>query len=249
MKTRTPLLSVLIPVYNEEKYIQELIEKVQRSPIDKELIIVDDASTDQTLTVLEEKILPMYSNITLLKHRKNQGKGAAIRTAIEAIEGEIAIIQDGDLEYCPEEYPQLIEPIVKKQTDVVYGSRFIKVNRRLFVWHWFLNRFFGYKYEMSYLSHFVGIQALNLITNMLYNSKLTDEATCYKVIRSTVLKNIKLECTGFEFCPEITAKLRKKGYQIHEVPITYHPRTAEQGKKLNWTHGFKAIWTLIRYRF
>lgn len=249
MKTGTPLLSVLIPVYNEEKYIQELVDKVQRSPVDKELIIVDDASTDQTLKVLEEKILPRYSNIKLLKHGKNRGKGAAIRTAIEAIEGEIAIVQDGDLEYYPEEYPQLIEPIVKKQTDVVYGSRFMKVNRRLFIWHWFLSRFFGYNYEIRYLSHFIGIQALNMTANLLYNAGLTDEATCYKVIRSSVLKNIKLECTGFEFCPEITAKLRRKGYMIQEVPITYHPRTVEQGKKLNWTHGFEAIWTLIKYRF
>lgn len=243
-----PILSVIVPVYNEERSLAELIGRVQEVPIKKEIIIVDDCSTDCTPQIIKD-IMRDHSNIKVLRHEKNKGKGAAIRTGIAAVEGEVVIIQDADLEYSPAQYPQLVQPILDGKTNVVYGSRFQTVNKVLFVWHWFLNRFLGRHYEIRYLHHFLGIQTLNLLANTLYDARITDEATCYKVVKASVLKDIRLRCNGFEFCPEITAKLRKKGHTILEVPITYHPRTKNEGKKLNWKHGFEAIWTLIKYRF
>jgi len=131
----------------------------------------------------------------------------------------------------------------------VYGTRFWKVNPYLFVWHWFCNRFLGARYEIRYLHHFLGIQTLNLLANSLYSANISDEATCYKAFRRNLLQKITLRCEGFEFCPEFTAKVRKSGVTIHEVPVNYHPRSHSEGKKLNWRHGFQAIWTLIKYRF
>ena len=231
------------------KSIAKIVGAIQEVALSKEIIIVDDASTDNTVNVIEKEILPGSSHIKLIRHTQNQGKGTAIRTALAYVTGEIVIIQDADLEYSPSQYPQLIEPILQGKTQVVYGSRFRYVNKWLFVWHWFSNRFLGRHYEIRYLHHFIGIQILNILANILYDAKITDEATCYKVIKTSVLKDLKLRCKGFEFCPEVTAKLRKKGHRIYEVPITYHPRTKNEGKKLNWKHGFEAIWTLIKYRF
>lgn len=249
MEPNRPLLSVIIPVFNEEASIARIVERVKEAAVSKEIIIVDDGSTDGTVGVIERQLLPAASDIKLIRHGTNRGKGAAIRTAFQAVTGDIVIIQDADMEYSPSEYPQLVEPIIQGRAEVVYGSRFKNVNKLLFAWHWFLNRFFGRHYEIRYLHHFIGIQILNLLANLLYNARITDEATCYKVIKTSVLRDIKLRCNGFEFCPEVTAKLRKKGYSILEVPISYHPRTKKEGKKLNWKHGFEAIWTLLKYRF
>lgn len=244
-----PTLSVVIPVYNEEHNIRKIIELIQKVPIDKEIVVVDDKSTDRTLEILENHILPIAGNIRLFKHEANQGKGSALRTGFKEVKGEVILIQDADLEYDPNDYPTLVMPIVNGEAEVVYGSRFMKVNKCLFIWHWFLNRFFGRHYEIRYLHHFLGIQVLNGVANLLYRAKITDEATCYKVFKKSVLDNITLKCTGFEFCPEFTAKIRKKGYKIVEFPIRYYPRSKKEGKKLNWTHGFEAIRTLIKYRF
>ena len=244
-----PVLSVIVPVFNEKNNIQRLVGAVQEVGISKEIILVDDASTDGTTEIIRDKIVPGARGIRLLRHEKNQGKGAAIRTGLQEARGDIVLIQDADLEYSPSDYPQLVQPILDGKTDVVYGSRFMHINKALFIWHWFLNRFLGRHYEIRYLHHFLGIQGLNLLANLLYNAKITDEASCYKVVRTSVLKDLNLKCRGFEFCPEVTAKLRKKGYTILEVPVTYHPRSKQEGKKLNWKHGFEAIWTLVKYRF
>ena len=246
---KPPLLSVVMPIYNEEKNIEEIVRRVSIVPIEKEMILVDDCSTDRTAEIIASRIVPKYPNIIFMRHEKNRGKGAAVRTGYSVVRGEIAIVQDADLEYNPSEYPELIQPILEGQTQVVFGSRFMKVDKFLFVWHWFLSRFLGRHYEIRYLHHFLGIQILNALANVLYGARITDEATCYKVVKTSLLNDIKLRCDGFNFCPELTAKLRKKGHRILEVPITYHPRTKKEGKKLNWKHGFEAIWTLLKYRF
>ena len=244
-----PTLSVIIPVYNEKNNIAELIRRVQASPVEKELIVVDDASTDGTAEVLSSEVLPSYSNIRCFRHKKNSGKGFAIRTGLPYATGDVIIIQDADLEYDPQDYVQILRKFRDPGVQVVYGTRFWKVNKHLFLWHWFCNRFLGAHYEIRYLHHFLGIQLLNLLANLLYSANISDEATCYKAFRRQVLEKIRLRCTGFEFCPEFTAKVRKAGYSIVEVPISYHPRSHQQGKKLNWRHGFEAIFTLIKYRF
>ncbi len=243
------LLSVIIPVYNEKHDLAELVRLVQDVKVDKELVLVDDASTDGTADIIREKILPAYKNVKFFRHEKNRGKGAAIRTGLKAASGDIVIIQDADLEYNPSDYMQILRKFRNPDVNVVYGSRFWDINKYLFIWHWFSNRFLGAHYEIRYLHHFLGIQTLNLLANLLYSAKITDEATCYKAFRKKVLDSIELRCEGFDFCPEVTAKVRKKGYKIVEVPITYHPRSHKEGKKLNWRHGFEAIYTLIKYRF
>jgi len=242
-------LSVLIPVYNERKTLGQVVRRVAAMPMVLEIILVDDGSTDGTRSVIREEILPRFPQARLLCHEVNRGKGAAIRTALEAARGEAVIVQDADLEYSPENYTDLVRPMVEQGARVVYGSRFRHVNKRLFIWHWFLNRFCGRHYEIRYLHHFLGILVLNTLANVLYGAKTSDEATCYKVFRADVIKSLPLKCTGFEFCPEVTAKVSKRGIPIVEVPVTYHPRSRAEGKKLKWTHGFEAIWTLIKYRF
>jgi len=224
-------LSILIPVYNEEKTVEKLIKKVKKVklPIKKEIIVVDDKSTDKTLSILKK-----IKGIKLIEHKKNIGKGAAIKTAIKNADGEIIIIQDADLEYNPEDYNALIRPIIEKKEKVVYGSRVLKKENKLY----------------SSLEFYIGGNFLTLLTNILYPSAhITDEPTCYKVFRADVLKSIKLKCKRFEFCPEVTAKILKKGIKIKEIPISYFPRTVKEGKKINWKDGFEAIWTLIKYRF
>ena len=223
------LLSVLIPAYNEVKNIQKILKKIGEVNIPKEIVVVDDGSTDGT----RELLLQLRSDeITVIFHEKNQGKGGAIKTAIQHATGNIIIIQDADLEYDPQDYYKLIPLIANGQEKVVYGSRF-------------LNK----KNKHSYISFLWGGQVVTWITNILYNQNLTDEPTCYKVFDATLLKSIKLNCTGFEFCPEVTAKVAKKGYKIPEIPINYFPRSISEGKKINWKDGVEAIWVLLKYRF
>ncbi len=242
-------LSVIIPVYNEKKNVATLVGRVAAVPVEKEIVLVDDGSSDGTIGVIEHEILPRHPEVRFFKHAKNKGKGAAIRTGLKEASGDIVIIQDADLEYDPKDYLQILRCFDDPGVKVVYGTRFDKVNKNLFIWHWFANRFLGAHYEIRYLHHFLGIQVLNFLANILYSAKITDEATCYKAFRREVFDRISLKCNGFEFCPEVTAKIRKAGYRIKEVPISYHPRSHREGKKLNWHHGFEAIWTLIKYRF
>jgi len=219
-----------VPVYNEHATLESLLQRVLAVPVDKEVLVVDDGSRDGTREVLASlaKRLP----IRAFYHERNRGKGYAIRTALAEARGDIVIIQDADLEYDPEDYPRLIAPIVRGETNVVYGSRYLAHNNPL------------------PLTHFkVAVLLLNGMANLLYGTHLTDEATCYKVFRTSLIKSVPLRCERFEFCPEVTARVAKRGERILEIPITYHYRTRAQGKKIGWRDGFEAIWTLLRYRF
>jgi dolichol-phosphate mannosyltransferase len=225
-------LSILIPVYNEEKTITEVIDvikKVNIGKVKKEIIVVDDKSTDNTLDALKK-----IKNIKLVGHNKNQGKGMAVRTAIKHATGDIIIIQDADLEYDPHDYITLIKPIISGEAKVVYGSRRLKKANK----------------QYSGFSFYLGGIGLTWITNVLYpTGHLTDEPTCYKTFKAEVLKSIPLKCKRFEFCPEVTAKVIKRGIKIKEVPIAYYPRSVKEGKKINWKDGVEAVWTLLKYRF
>lgn len=220
-------VSVIVPVYNEVAHLEGLLQAVQNSPVKKEIIIVDDGSTDGTREKLQA--LPPQSDITIVFHEENWGKGASIRTALEHARGEYVLIQDSDLEYDPGDYPALLAPLREGQANVVYGVRPDRPERGL--------RFF------------LGAKFLTHLTNLLYRAGIHDEATCYKVFRRSLLRKVKLECQRFEFCPEVTAKLSRMGERIEEVPISYHPRSAVEGKKIRHSDGWLAIWTLIRYRF
>lgn len=224
------LLSILIPAYNEVHNIDILLAKVQAVPLPKEIIVVDDGSTDGTRDRLSA--YQSTPNIQVIFHEHNQGKGAAIRTAIQHMTGDIAIVQDADLEYEPQDYIALIQPIIEGREKVVYGSRFLKTENR-----------------HSYMSFYIGGQVVTLLTNILYNQRLTDEPTCYKVFDTNFLRSIPLDCTRFEFCPEVTAKVAKRGIRIKELPISYYPRSITEGKKISWFDGIEAIWVLIKYRF
>ena len=219
-------VSVIVPVYNEVAHLEELLQAVQASPVPKEIIIVDDGSTDGTREKLQS--LAPQNFVTIVFHEKNCGKGASIRTALEYARGEYVIIQDSDLEYDPGDYPLLLRPLQTGQANVVYGVRPDRPERGL--------RFF------------LGAKFLTHLTNILYGAGIHDEATCYKVFRRSVLQKVKLECQRFEFCPEVTAKLCRMGQRIEEVPISYNPRSATEGKKIRHSDGWLAIWTLIRYR-
>jgi len=227
-------LSVIIPVYNEKATIERILQVVRDVDIDKEIIVVDDGSNDGTSDFLGSLSM---DGIKKCFHGENRGKGAAIRTGLEVVTGDIVIIQDGDLEYNPQEYHRLVQPIVDGKAQVVYGSRFMGLPRgRKVRYHFY--------YPFS-----LGVKLLNILTWLLYGAKITDEATCYKVFKTEVIRNMKLRCERFEFCPEVTAKLCKMGYRIHEVPISYMGRTFLEGKKIGWKDGIEAIYTLIRYRF
>lgn len=235
-------LSIIIPAYNEESTIEELISQVKKADtkdVIKEIIVVDDGSKDST-----REILTRISDIKVIFHKKNGGKGRAIRTGIKHATGDIIIIQDADLEYDPNDYYKLIKPIIDKKTKVVYGSRYLsKVQKERNLDY--LKRGGAHKYYLAYL----GGRLLTTLANLLYNAHITDEPTCYKVFDAKVLKSITLRSRRFEFCPEVTAKVRKKGYKILELPTSYRPRSFEEGKKIGWKDGVHAVWILIKYRF
>ena len=224
-------VSVVMPVYNEVGTIKEIVSRVQEVELDKEIIIVDDCSTDGTREKLEE-IDEAQENVKLIYHSHNQGKGAALRTGFEQVTGDVVIIQDADLEYDPREYPVLLEPILDGRADVVYGSRFLGgPHRVLFFWHYMGNKF------------------LTLLSNMLTNLNLTDMETCYKVFKREVLHGLQLKSNRFGFEPEFTAKVAKKHFRIYETPISYSGRTYAEGKKIGWKDGIKAIWCILWFRF
>jgi glycosyltransferase involved in cell wall biosynthesis len=223
-----PLLSVVMPVFNERATVEEVVRRVMKVPLRIQLIVVDDGSTDGTreqLTALQKEL-----DFTLLLQPRNMGKGAALRAGFAAVRGDLAVVQDGDLEYSPEEFPMLIELICQGRADVVYGSRFLG------------------RHRVFLFTHYLGNRFLTLLTNILYNTMLTDMETCYKVMRTEVLRSMTLRSNGFGIEPELTAKIFKRGYRVYEVPITYDGRGYEEGKKIGWRDGIVALWVLLRYR-
>jgi glycosyltransferase involved in cell wall biosynthesis len=225
-------LSVVIPCYNESKTIRMIVERVRAAPVaDKEIIIVDDCSRDGTRDLLRTQIAPLVDRI--IYHEVNQGKGAALRTGFAAATGDIVIVQDADLEYDPNEYPRLLQPIIDGEADVVFGSRFQG----------------GQPHRVVYFWHMIGNKFLTLSSNMCTNLNLTDMETCYKVFRREVLQKITIEEDRFGFEPEITAKVAKLGVPIYEVGIGYYGRTYAEGKKIGWRDGFRALWAVLKYNF
>src|SRR3972149_1912255 len=224
-------LSVVMPVYNEAKTVRELIKRVEDVDLDKEIIVVDDYSNDGTRNIL--KGLERNPGIRVLFHDKNMGKGAALRTGFKHITGNIVIIQDGDLEYNPQEYHRLIKPILDGRADVVYGSRFVTTEERRVLFFW----------------HFLGNSFLTLLSNVCTNLNLSDMETCYKVFKADVIKNINIEEDRFGFEPEITAKVAKRRYRIYEIGISYSGRNYSEGKKIGGKDGVRAIWCIVKYNF
>jgi glycosyltransferase involved in cell wall biosynthesis len=227
-------LSIIIPVYNEKKTILIILDKVNKADIlnlRSEIIIVDDFSTDGTREVVKNI---RDKNIKIIYHNDNKGKGSAIRAGLKQATGDIVLIQDADLEYDPRDYKKLLDPILRGNAQVVYGSRFEVIRKNL---------------SKMYKLHYIGNMFLTFITNILYGVKISDMETCYKVFRKEVIKGISLKATRFDFEPEITAKILKKGYNIHEVPIRFYGRKFNEGKKITWVDGVKAIYYLVKYRF
>ena len=223
-----PLLSVIMPVYNEEGTIEEIVSRVLAMPLPIELIVVDDGSTDKTRALLSK--LAEARPFKVFLQDENRGKGAAVRKGFAEASGDIFIIQDADLEYSPEEYPELIDLIVRGKADAVYGSRFLGRHRAFLFTHYLGNRF------------------LTFVTNVLYNTILTDMETCFKAIRADRVRQMTLRSNRFGIEPEITAKLFKMGCRVYEVPITYEGRGYEEGKKISWKDGLEALWVLLKYR-
>jgi glycosyltransferase involved in cell wall biosynthesis len=224
------MLSVIVPVLNERSTVTEIVRRMRAVdlPMDREIIIVDDGSTDggeKVMATLED------STVRLVRHPVNRGKGAAVRTGLGVARGDLILIQDADLEYDPEDWPKLLAPILRGRAQVVYGSRFTGERKNMLFWHWVGNRF------------------LSLVTNVLYNTTLSDMETCYKLFDRKVLDGITLRADRFDFEPEVTAKVLKRGYRIYEVPISYTGREPDEGKKITWRDGFGALIALVRYRF
>jgi glycosyltransferase involved in cell wall biosynthesis len=219
-------VSIIIPVYNEFRTFSQVLDRVRRAPLPagcvREIVVIDDGSTDGTALLVEDAV---HRRIT------HSGKGSAIRAGIELATGDIILIQDGDLEYDPNDYARMLEPIVRGDADIVYGSRFLRPPVAMALPNRIANRI------------------LTRAANLLYGARLTDEATAYKAFRATVLRRFHLACRRFEFCPEVTAKARRLGFRIHEVPVSYNPRGIADGKKIRARDGWEALWTLLRYRF
>jgi glycosyltransferase involved in cell wall biosynthesis len=230
-KKKKPILSIIVPVYNEEKTVLALLKKVlsvRLMGLKKQIIVVNDGSTDGTAGLLAKV---REKEIQIFHHEKNKGKGAAIRTAIPHTIGDYVVVQDADLEYDPRDYEKLLVPLLDGSADVVYGSRFLGLHRAFLFWHYIGNKF------------------LSFVTNILYNTILTDMETCYKIFKGEIIRDLKLRSNRFEFEPEVTAKILKRGCKLFEIPISYHGRGFEEGKKITWKDGITALFALIRYRF
>jgi glycosyltransferase involved in cell wall biosynthesis len=225
-------LSVVVPVYNERNTLVEVVRRMRAvelpDTIDREIVVVDDGSSDGTRDVLRQL---GDSTVRVVMHANNRGKGAAVRTGFAQASGDYVLIQDADLEYDPEDWPRMLAPVLAGKARVVYGSRFTGERRNMLFFHWVGNRF------------------LSLVTNVLYNTTLSDMETCYKLIDRALLQDLDLRADRFEIEPEITAKILRKGVRIYEVPISYTGREVDEGKKITWTDGFSALWTLVKFRF
>jgi len=234
-------LSIIIPVFNEEKTISEILKRVSEIEVpnvEKQIIVINDGSTDSTESVIQNSKFKIQ-NLRYIKHQKNQGKGAAVRTGIKNATGDYIIIQDADLEYNPKDMEKLVRPVQSKEAEVVYGTRLKR-----------LPSFSRDERTPQFLLHYVGNKFLSLLTSILYGQWITDMETCYKLFPRKAVESMKLNARGFEFEPEITSKLLKRGYRILEVPISTNPRGYNEGKKLNtFKDGFTALWSLLKYRF
>jgi glycosyltransferase involved in cell wall biosynthesis len=227
---RIDKLSVIVPVFNERNTVAEIVRRMRSVdlPVEREIVVVDDGSDDGTRDVLTQLV---DSTVRIVKHGVNRGKGAAIRTGLENSTGDVVLVQDADLEYDPEDWPKLLAPMLKGKARVVYGSRFTGERRNMLFLHW------------------VGNRVLSLVTNILYNSTLSDMETCYKLFERDVLDGVQLRANRFDFEPEFTAKVLRRGIRIYEVPISYAGRELHEGKKITWRDGISALWTLVKYRF
>ena len=226
---RIDKLSVIVPVFNERNTVAEIVRRMRAVdlPVDREIVVVDDGSDDGTRDVLTQLA---DSTVHIVRHGANRGKGAAIRTGLENSTGDVVLVQDADLEYDPEDWPRLLAPMLKGRARVVYGSRFTGERRNMLFLHW------------------IGNRLLSLVTNVLYNSTLSDMETCYKLFERDVLDGVELRADRFDFEPEFTAKVLRRGIRIYEVPISYAGRELHEGKKITWRDGVSALWTLLKYR-
>lgn len=226
-------LSVIIPAFNERATISQIVERVLASPLVRQVVVVDDGSTDGTTDILRQQIQSRWDSVVVCYHDRNRGKGAAVRTALPHCEGDCILIQDADLEYDPADYPKLMEPLLDGRADVVYGSRFLG----------------GGPHRVHLFWHRVGNAILTTLSNMLTNLNLTDMEVCYKVFRADILRAIKLRCDRFDFEPEVTARIAQMKCRIYEVPVSYSGRDYSEGKKIRWTDGLIALWTILKCRF
>ena len=231
MNPPIPRLSVIIPHFNEEKTLRGLVERVMTVPLSKEVILVDDASTDHTAQIIRLELAKRYPQLVLIRHERNRGKGAAIRTGLAHAKGELVIIQDADLEYDPMDYLSLVDAMDRSEANIVYGSRFLGKRGVSSFWHRSVNRF------------------LTFLANLLFGARLTDMETCYKLYKRELLKSISLVSDGFEIEVELTARALKRGERIVEAPVSYKGRSFHEGKKIGWRDGVKAVFALFRYRF
>jgi glycosyltransferase involved in cell wall biosynthesis len=237
-KVKRMKVSIIIPVYNEKRTILRLLEKVKAVKLNKEIIVIDDGSTDGSREILKRELEKKPKNFKLIFHSKNKGKGAAVKTGLRNVNGDVIIIQDADLEYNPQDYQKLLKPIEEGKAEVVYGSRFLGRSLKIFG-----------KNPTPMPFHWIGNKFLTWLTNFLFRSSITDMETCYKVFTKRVARLLKLKSNRFDFEPEITAKILKRGYKILEIPIYQKPRSYKEGKKITWKDGIIALYTLLKYRF